>query len=250
MVNKDMWKISTDEVWALIPARGGSKSIPLKNLVILEGHPLIEYVINAAKKSKRFSRIICSTEDEQIAQVCIQNGIEVHNRPRELAKDDTPVLDVFVHLLQDIGRKEGKIANILPVLQPTSPFVLPEHIDHCIELLETDPSADSSQTITSMPHNFHAYNQRIIENGFVRFRFKKERKTCYNKQSKPTHYIFGNLVVTRASTVLEKGEIFGTKSLPHLIDFNYALDIDQQQDLELAEWLLKTGKVKLDIDEE
>lgn len=241
-----MWKITTDEIWALIPARGGSKSIPLKNLVNLGGRPLIEYVINAAKKSKRITRIICSTEDEQIAQVCKKNGIEVHERPLELAKDDIRVLDVFVHLLKDIGGREGKIADVLPILQPTSPFVLPEHIDHCIELLEKSRSADSAQTITSMPHNSHAYNQRIIEDGFVRFRFEKERKTCYNKQSKPPHYIFGNLVATRASTILEKGEIFGTQSLPHIIDFNYALDIDQPHDPELAEWLLKTGKVDLD----
>ncbi len=90
------------------------------------------------------------------------------------------------------------------------------------------------------------WGQVIIKDGFVGFRFEKERNTCYNKQSKPPHYIFGNLVATRASTILEKGEIFGTQSLPHIIDFNYALDIDQPHDLELVKWLLKTGKVDLD----
>lgn len=242
------WKITSNEIWALIPARGGSKSIPLKNLVEIRGRPLIEYVIQAAKKSKKITRIICSTEDEQIAQACLKNGVEVHKRPLDLSSDATPVLDVFIHLLNDIGSREGKIADILPILQPTSPFVLAEHIDHCVEMLEAHPSAESAQTITHMPHNFHAYNQRIVRDGLVRFRFEKERKSCYNKQTKPTHYVFGNLVVTRASTVLEKEEIFGTKSLPQIIDSDYALDIDQEKDVGLAEWLLDTEKVVLDAD--
>jgi CMP-N-acetylneuraminic acid synthetase len=238
--------VDPKEVWAVIPARGGSKSIPLKNLVPLDGRPLIEYVIRSAQKSRTVSRILCSTEDARIAETCEDCGIEVHPRPRDLARDDTPVLDVLVHLLEDLLRKEGRIPDLLPLLQPTSPFVLPRHIDTCVQKLQEDPTAESSQTITAIPHNFHAFNQRILEAGVVRFRFPREREVCYNKQSKPAHYAFGNLVVMRSSSLLERGQIFGDRSIPVIIDPPYALDLDTGEDLDTAQWFLRSGKVLLD----
>ena len=74
-------------------------------------------------------------------------------------------------------------------------------------------------------------------------KFPKERRICYNKQTKPVHYIFGNLIVTRHSTLLEKGDIFGDRSLPHVVPFQYAIDVDGPEDLDSAEWLLESGKV-------
>lgn len=232
-------------VWALIPARGGSKSIPLKNLVQLGTRPLIDYVISAARASKRITRIICSTEDERIASRCEDMGVEVHHRPIHLAQDDTAVKDVLIHMLKDIVEREGRMPDFLPILQPTSPFVLPEHIDRCIDLMERDHDCDSSQTITTLAHNFHAYNQRKITAGYVAFCFPLERRICFNKQLKPKHYIFGNLVITRAQTLLEKNEIFGDRSIPLEIPPWYALDVDGREDLELAEWALNTSKVVL-----
>lgn len=238
-------KITQNETWAIIPARGGSKSIPLKNLAALAGRPLIDYIISAAKASSCIDRIICSTEDNRIADFCRRREIEIHSRPPELAHDDTPILDVLTYIIKDIGQREGRIADIIPLLQPTSPFLLPEHIDQCIQSIKENYDADSAQTISTFPHNYHAYNQRIIEGKYVRFRFEKERLIYYNKQSKPKHYIFGNVVVTRSATLLEKGEIFGSHSIPHIIPFHYAADVDGPDELELAEWSLKTNKVNL-----
>lgn len=234
-----------EEIWAIIPARGGSKSIPLKNLVLLDGHSLIEYVIYAAKKSKRITRIICSTDHERIANVCEKHDVEIHRRPSELSGDDIPVLRVFKHLLRDIKKREKKLPDIICILQPTSPFVMPAYIDDAVEKLENDIIADSVQTVTHFPHNYHAYNQRVIENGIVRFRFSRERQICYNKQTKPIHYIFGNLIVTRSRTLLEKDDIFGSHSLPSIINIYYSVDIDGPEDLIWAEWILKTKKVVL-----
>jgi len=238
-------KVTKNEVWAFIPARGGSKSIPLKNMAKLGGRPLIDYAIKAGQASCLISRIICSTEDERIADFCKDNGIEVQKRPVVLAGDDVPTLDVLTYFLKRLIKQEGKVADILLLLQPTSPFILPEHIDNCVSIIRVNPDIDSVQTISKFPHNFHAYNQRIIEDGILRFRFPGERKTFHNKQTKPTHYVYGNLIVTRTPTILDKKDIFGESSLPLLIPSSYAIDVDKYEDLERAEWLLKSGKVKL-----
>jgi len=237
--------IDDEQVWAVIPARGGSKSIPLKNLVRLSGRPLIEYVVRAARASRSVTRIICSTDHADIAKVCDQLAVEVHWRSAELSGDNVPVVSVLNRLVSDIGFREGKVAGSLCLLQPTSPFVMPEDIDRAIEMLIQDTSAESVQTITSFPHNFHAYNQRIVVEGAIQFRFREERKVHYNKQAKPTFYMFGNLIVTRTGTLLEKGDLFGERSLPRVITPAYSTDIDGPEDLDRAEWLLSTGKVVL-----
>ncbi|GKT37469.1 acylneuraminate cytidylyltransferase family protein, partial [Aduncisulcus paluster] len=86
--------------------------------------------------------------------------------------------------------------NWLALLQPTSPFLLPAQIDACSEALRDNPEANSAQTVAEIPHNYHAFNQRVIKDGAVDFNFTEERKFCYNKQSKPHFYSFGNLVIT------------------------------------------------------
>jgi CMP-N-acetylneuraminic acid synthetase len=133
----------------------------------------------------------------------------------------------------------------VPLLQPTSPFLLPDHIDTCVEKLRADTRADSAQTISEFSHNYHAYNQRIIEDGNLRFRFVEERRICYNKQTKPKHYIFGNLIVTTAKSLIEKKDIFGDRSIPYIIPFYYSTDVDGPEELELAEWAIANGKIKL-----
>lgn len=234
-----------NEILGLIPARGGSKSIPLKNIVSLNGHPLIAYVITAARKCKSIQRIICSTDDEKIAGVCARLGIEVMDRPLELAQDNTPVVDVMIDVLQTLEKQEGYYPFAVALLQPTSPFVLPEHIDHCIRILTRNPDAASAQTITKFPHNYHAYNQRVVEEGVVRFRFPKERAVCYNKQTKPKFYVFGNLVITKREALLKKREVFANPSLAYEVPSHYGLDADGPDDIELAESYIIKRKVCL-----
>lgn len=235
----------TKEVLGLIPARGGSKSIPKKNIVPLNGHPLISYVINAGKRSECLGRIICSTDDREISEACRGLDVDVMSRPKELAQDHTHVVEVVIHLLKSLREKEGYKPWAVALLQPTSPFLLPEHIDQCVALLRDNLGANSAQTITEFPHNYHAYNQRVVQRGVVRFRFAEERARCYNKQTKPKFYVFGNLIVTRTEALLQDREIFAPPSLPCQIPFPYSLDIDGPEDLEVAEWYIKKAKVLL-----
>jgi len=236
-----------DECWGIIPARGGSKSVRLKNMHPLGGHPLIDYVIFAGQASSTLSRIICSTEHHAIADHCRKRGIRIHKRPEELAGDQINVVDVLVHLLEEIGREEGCLPYYMALLQPTSPFLLPEHIEMCVKSLKENKRANSSQTIWRIPHCFHAFNQRIInDRGYVRFKYEKIRKyQCWNKQSKPDFFAFATLVVTKTKAFLKNKDVFSNPSVPHLIEFPYGMDVDRPDDFIVAEALLAGEKLSL-----
>ncbi len=238
-----MYTIS-DEIWGIIPARGGSKSIPYKNLITLQNHSLIEYVFRAGARSA-LDRILCSTEDEKICEHCRQLGLEVHQRPESLAQDETAIIDVLIQFLQDIGEREGRIPLAIALLQPTSPFVLPTHINESISALLADKEANSVQTITEFPHNFHAYNQRVVNGRYVSFNFLKERMLCFNKQLKPKFYLFGNLVITRSEAILKEKNVFAGPSIAIPVPLHYAVDVDTKDDIDYAEFLLEKEKVDL-----
>ena len=110
-------RIIPGAVWGLITARGGSKTMPLKNLTPFVGRPLIDFQILAARSSGSFGRILCSTEHQAIAARCETLGIEVHPRPGHLGADDTPVMDVVADLLADINEREGAVAECIALLQ-------------------------------------------------------------------------------------------------------------------------------------
>ena len=219
--------------------------MPLKNLANLDGQPLIDYCVAAAKETKGVSRLICSTDSDAIAQRCEELSVEVHPRPKNLGRDETPLFDVLVHLIEDFETKEGAVAEYFALFQPTSPFVLPDHVDKCIEGLEIDQSAASAQTIIECPHNHHAFNQRVVENGYVSFRFLEERRKAYNKQTKPKHYFFGNMVVFRVLEALEQEIVFAQPSLPFEVPYLYGFDCDGPDDFVMGNLILKSGLVSL-----
>ncbi len=231
--------------WGLIPARGGSKSIRLKNLVPFAGRPLLDYQVLAARGSGRIERLICSTDSVKIAEHCVTLDIEVHDRPRELSGDNVPVLSVITHLLNDIDAREGGVAELIALLQPTSPFLLPSHIAECVDALLTHPEAASAQTVIPCPHAHHAVNQRVIEGGAVAFRYPDKRARAFNKQRKQQHYLFGNLVVFRSTALVAQKTPFPVPSLPVEIAPPYGFDLDVQEDVTMGELMLEAGVVSL-----
>ena len=230
-------------VWAFIPARGGSKSITKKNLARLGGLPLINYGVNAVIKSGAFERVICSTDDFEIANHSKSLGIEVDERPNELGLDSTPVADVLMDFL---SRNLDNLPDYIMLIQPTSPFITSDQIKEIISKATSDPKFKSAQTIYKHPHNFHAWNQRVSENGLVRFFFEKERKIAYNKQSKPALFVFGNLILVRSSSILNGEGFFATPSLGIEIEWPYNLDVDGPNDLLIASIILENKLVELD----
>ena len=226
--------------WALVPARGGAKSIPHKNLALLAGLPLLDYGVRAAQASGRFDRIVCSTDDPQIANRASVLAIEVDHRPQRLAADETPVAEVACEWLGRVG-----VPDLLVLVQPTSPFLTPDHVRALLDNMAADEEAHSGQTVARCPHNHHAWNQREVKDKRVTFRFAAERSRAYNKQTKPAFHVFGNLVGVRGSALMAEQTFFVNPSLAVEIPAPYDFDLDRQEDLVVAEALIATGVVNL-----
>ncbi len=140
--------IKNYKILALIPARGGSKRVPRKNIKELGGKPLLAYTIEQGKASKYIDRLIVSTDDEEIVKVAKEYGAEVpFTRPAELAGDAVTDFPVFVHTLEWLRDHEQYRPDIVVQLRPTHPLRKPEDIDRAIELLAEHPEADSVRTI-------------------------------------------------------------------------------------------------------
>ena len=229
------------KVWAFVPARGGSKSIVLKNLLLLAGKPLMQYGVEAAKRSGVFDRIVVSTEHEKIISLAKRLQVEVDIRPEHLCQDDSAVADVAVDFLS----RQENLPDILALVQPTSPFLRPEDINQAINILANSPSALSVQTVARCPHNHHAWNQRVIDGGQVRFQFQEERNSAYNKQKKPKFFVFGNFIAIRPNALLDGRGFFATPSLALEIPRPYDFDLDVWEDVVLAEALLEKNIVSL-----
>ena len=232
--------------WAVVPARGGSKSIPRKNLLVLDGRPLLDYCVRAAQASRRFARIVCSTDDSEIAARARELGIEVDSRPDRLATDDALVDDAVRELLDRHAYAGETLPDVVALVQPTSPFVLPEHIGAVLDLLERDRDARSAHNCAVVRHNLHAWNQRQIDDrGRVTFLFREERLAARSKQRKPTMLAFGNVLAARASALLAGDGFYAEPGAGTEIAPPFDFDLDRAEDIPVAEALIRSGAVPL-----
>ncbi len=230
------------DVLAVIPARGGSKGIPRKNLAPIAGKPLLVHSIAHAQASRYVSRIIVSTEDEEIATVAKAAGAEVpFRRPRELAGDEVLDLPVFQHVLERLASDEGYAPEIVLHLRPTTPLRKPAWIDEAIDLLRSDPRADSVRSVSSPSQ--HPYRMfRIGNDGYLDPLFKHEHPIPYllRRQDLPKMYYYNCVIdVTRRSTILGKNSMTGDRMLPYVMMPDDAIDIDGPRDLLLARLLME-----------
>ena len=139
-------------VLAVIPARGGSKSIIKKNITNLGGKPLIDYTFEAALKSKNITKLVVSTDDQEIKSFAQSRKVQVIERPHSLAQDHSLTIDVLKHLIFENNFQNE--FDLVMTLQPTSPFRKTLHIDESIELMRKNPDADSLVSCIKLPHNF------------------------------------------------------------------------------------------------
>lgn len=227
--------------WAFVPARGGSKAIPLKNLAQLGGRPLMNFCVEAAKSCALFERIICSTEHPDIAKNAIDLGIEHDPRPSNLSGDHVSTKAVIMEFLL---RQKEVLPDLLFIIEPTSPFLRPTDISSVLEQMQKSDDAVTGLTICRPPHTHHAWNQREMHDGLVRFIFE-ERKQVFAKQNKPVLYIFGNVIACRVASLLAGGDIFAEPTAGVEIERPYEINIDDPDDLILANALLAAGAVTL-----
>lgn len=233
------------QVLAVVPARGGSKSIPYKNIQLFAGHPLLAYSVAAALQAESVTRVIVSTEDERVAEVARQAGAEVpFLRPAEFAQDNSLDLPAFQHALGWLADNEGYTPEVVVQLRPTSPIRPPGLVDEAVKILLDHAGADSVRGVVPSGQNPHKM-WRIRSDGSLQPLLKvKGVAEPYNaprQQLPATYWQTGHVDAIRAATILEKGSMSGDAIWPLLIDPSYMVDIDTHRDWQRAEWLVASG---------
>ncbi len=237
------------EVLALIPARGGSKGIPRKNIRDFAGAPLIAWSIAAALRAEAVTRVIVSTDDEEIAAVARAWGAETpFLRPVDLAQDDTTDYPVFRQALDWLAAHEDYHPDVVVQLRPTSP-VRPLHcVDEAVSLLLAHPSADCVRGVVPSGQNpFKMWKVDPKSGRMLPLLQVEGVAEPYNapRQSLPrTYWQTGHIDAIRASTILEKGSLTGGEILPLMIDPRYTADIDTPADWERGERLLQNPQIQ------
>jgi len=201
--------VGKPEVLALIPARGGSKGIPRKNICDFAGAPLIAYSIAAALQAELVTRVIVSTDDEEIAAVAREWGAETpFLRPAELAQDDTTDLPVFEHALQWLRENENYQPDFVVQLRPTSPIRPVGLLDEAVRKLLEHPEADCVRGVVPSGQNPFKMWQ-IGGNGqlepLLSLPNMKEPYNAPRQELPKTYWQTGHIDVIRTSTILEKG---------------------------------------------
>lgn len=225
-------------ILGLIPARGGSKGVPHKNIRLLRGKSLLQYTVEAALRSRHISRLILSTDDEQIAEVGRRCGLEVpFMRPAELAEDKTPMLPVIQHAIRWVEGR-GDHLDAVCLLQPTNPLRRPEDIDACIELLAVS-NADAAVTVLPVPaeHNPH-WVYFLNEEGLLSLSTGALVPIARRQDLPQAFHREGSVYVTRRDVVMEENSLYGKRLVGHLMESGRSVNIDTPADWDRAERLL------------
>lgn len=227
------------KIFGLIPARGGSKAIPHKNIIPVAGKPLLAYTCAAALGSQRLDRVLLSTDDVEIQNEGLKYGVEVpFLRPSEFAEDTSPMLDVIVHTLDWLKNESNYEPDIVVLLQPTSPLRRSEHIDGAIELLLTG-DADTVVSVLEVPHQFNPVSLMKLEGADLK-PFIDEGQ-IFRRQDKPRVLARnGPAVLAVKRPVIESGRLYGEHIRPFLMSAIDSVDVDEMMDLDLVEfWLAR-----------
>lgn len=224
-------------VLAIVPARGGSKGVPRKNLLPLAGQSLLKYARDAAGDAGRLDRTILSTDDDEIAAEGRKVGLEVpFKRPAELARDDTPMLDVIRHAVAWVESHGGTPAFVV-LLQPTSPLRRGTHIDDALSLL-VKSEADSVVTVVEVPKHLSPDYVMKIEGGALRPFLPEGARVTRRQDVRPAYYRDGTVYAFRRDTIDRFGNIYGDRCLPLVIEPSESLSIDTPDDWAAAERIL------------
>jgi N-acylneuraminate cytidylyltransferase len=229
-------------ILALIPARGGSKGVPRKNILPIGGKPLIAYSIQQARASSLIDRVIVSTDDEEIAAVARAWGAEVpFMRPGWCAEDVSPDIDVFRHALQWLSQHEGYRPELVVHLRPPGPVRRVQHIDEAIDLLRAHPEADAVRSV-SLARQTPYKMWRMSTSGYLNPVL--ELPGTLDCQSMPrqllplVYWQNGYVDVIRPRAVLEKQSMWGTCVLPYVIN-EQLYEVDYPEDIPVVERALQ-----------
>lgn len=224
---------------AIIPARGGSKGVPGKNIKLLNGKPLLEYTSEIALKSKYLTEIILSTEDDVITEVGKGLGLKIpFKRPAELALDTTPTIDVIIHALEWY-KKQNIFFDAVCLLQVTSPFRTVDFLDKAVEkFIEKD--ADSLVSVQQVPHEYNPHwtfeendqgNLKIATGEIEIIKRRQELPIAYHRD--------GSIYIVKTNVVLEQHSLYGNSTAFIESEPNHYVNIDTLEDWKKAEEMIQ-----------
>jgi CMP-N,N'-diacetyllegionaminic acid synthase len=232
---------------AVIPARGGSKGLPGKNILPLAGLPLTVHSILFSKSCEAVDSCVVSTDSEEIAEVARAYGAEVpFLRPHELAGDETPSLFVLQHALREMEAREGRRFESVLLLQPTSPARLMEDVSQAISMLEQDP-----RSVGVVAASLAEFNPRSVcveeRHGYMVQAFNQDKVYTRRQDVPPIYRINGVLYLWRRDHIVlaSKEQLFDGPHRVLLIPRERAIDIDDLYDFRIAEFLIHEGIVNL-----
>lgn len=233
---------SSKKCLAVVLARGGSKRLPGKNIMPLNGKPLIVYTIEAALNSAKVGRVIVSTDDKSIAEIAVKHGAETpFLRPVDIAKDDTPDRPVLMHAISWLNENEGYVADEVAILRPTTPLKTAEMIDACLGILERKQSLTSVRTVTKVQGGYHPYwMYKSAKDTLHPFIDGVDVAKYYQRQLLPLCYRLNGVVdVSRVDTIMNCENLYGPSIGFLEIQEAYAIDIDSQLDFDFCEFLMR-----------
>jgi len=221
---------------AIIPARGGSKGVPRKNLALAAGKPLLAWSIEAALGCSKIKRVFVSTEDDEIEDVAMKFGAEVVRRPKYLASDTASTLSVVRHTYNQLKNNINNHIDIIATLQPTSPLRTSEHLIDAISLFEKSPEASSLISVQRVPHQFTERSLMHLRDGRL---FSHFSGSVLRRQDKPESWARnGAAIYLTRSTHLEFG-IWSEGALAFPMDMISSIDIDDMDSLFIADAILR-----------
>jgi YrbI family 3-deoxy-D-manno-octulosonate 8-phosphate phosphatase len=242
--------VERPEVLGIVQARGGSKGLPRKNVRPLRGHPLVSYSIASGLAAQSITRLIVSTDDDEIAEIGRRYGAEVpFRRPTELAADDTPDFPLFVHALDWFEAHEDYRPDVIVQLRPTTPFRPRGMIDEAVRLLWADVKADCVRGVTT-PKQTPYKMWRESGDGYLLPLMETPFAEPYNmpRQKLPaTYWQTGHIDALRAATIREQGSLTGRHVKPIHVELSYCVDIDTPADFELAEQIIEQKQLDIDL---
>jgi N-acylneuraminate cytidylyltransferase len=238
--------VASPEVLAIIPARGGSKGIPRKNIREFAGYPLIAYSIAAGLQAETVTRVIVSTDDEEIAAVARKWGAETpFLRPAEFAQDATTDLPVFQHALTWLAENQNYRPDVVVQLRPTSPVRPVGLVDEAVRKLLACPEADSVRGVVPAGQNPHKMWRIDPDSGHMKNLLDvpglPEPYNAPRQVLPPVFWQTGHVDAIRPRAILEMDSMSGRVILPVMIDPRYTVDIDTPADWQRYEWLVSSG---------
>ena len=231
------------QVLAIVPARGGSKGVPRKNVRLLAGKPLIAYTIQAAQSAARVARLLVSTDDAGIAEVARQWGADVpFMRPAHLAVDHAAQVDVVIHALAEAERLDGVTYPYVILLQPTAPLRTSQDTDSSLDLL-IKSGCDSVISYCRVERE-HPYYMATIEDGHPRPVLDAPPGVTARQQYPPVYLRNGAIYAVRREVLLAQRSFYGTDVRAYVMPYERSVNIDTLFDFALAEFLLSQPQDK------